>query len=359
MPSSFPFKKVLIINIFGLGDVLFTTPLISNLKSAQPGIFIGYLCNKRTAPLLSSNPKVDKIFIYEKDDYREIFKQSKTGFLKRALGDFSQIKAEHFDAAIDISLNKYASFFLWLAGIKKRVGFNYKNRSPFLTEKIKLEGYDKKPVADYYLDLLSYLSVPIKSRRLETFTTKEDDLWAREALKNKRLSDQGSFVALVPGGGASWGKDAPYKRWPAEKYAKLADKIVEKFKAKIILLGDSKEEELCRRVAALMGGGSAISFNNATIGQFTALLKNCRLAVVNDGGPLHIAAAAGVKTVSIFGPVDENIYGPYPQENHEVVTKDIPCRPCYRRFRRAECEHISCLNTITIEEVLERLGRLL
>ena len=354
-----PFKKVLIVNIFGLGDVLFTTPLVSNLKSARPDVFIGYLCNKRTAPLLSSNPKIDKVFIYEKDDYRALFKQSKTAFLKKIFQEFSQIKHENFDVAIDISLHKYASFILWLAGIKKRVGFNYRNRSPFLTEKVKLEGYDEKHVIEYYLDLLSYLNIPVKTKRLEIFTRKEDDAWAREALKNKRLSEGGSIFALVPGGGASWGKDASYKRWAPEKYAKLADKIVEKFGAKIILLGDNAEEELCRRVSEAMSQKSAALFNHATIGQFTALLKDCRLAVVNDGGPLHIAAAAGVKTVSIFGPVDEHVYGPYPKENHEVVTKDIPCRPCYRRFRRAECEHVNCLNTITIEEVLERVQRLL
>jgi ADP-heptose:LPS heptosyltransferase len=77
--------------------------------------------------------------------------------------------------------------------------------------------------------------------------------------------------------------------------------------------------------------------------------------IVNDGGPLHVAVAAGVQTVSIFGPVDENVYGPYPIGSHIVIKKEIACRPCYQRFRKAVCGHISCLSQITVEDVLERI----
>ncbi|HQP10619.1 MAG TPA: hypothetical protein PKV41_04475 [Candidatus Omnitrophota bacterium] len=72
-----------------------------------------------------------------------------------------------------------------------------------------------------------------------------------------------------------------------------------------------------------------------------------------------MAVAAGTRTVSIFGPVDENVYGPYPRGNHIVIKKELACRPCYRRFRRARCEHISCLNQLTVEEVLERIAKIL
>ena len=81
--------------------------------------------------------------------------------------------------------------------------------------------------------------------------------------------------------------------------------------------------------------------------------------IVNDGGPLHIAVAAGVQTASIFGSVDETVYGPYPIGSHIVIKKEIACRPCYQRFRKAACGHISCLNQITVEEVLERIEEIL
>ena len=72
-----PPKKVLIINTFGVGDVLFTTPLISNLKTNYPGLYIGYICNRRTSALLERNPKVDRIFIYERDEFYAAYQRSK------------------------------------------------------------------------------------------------------------------------------------------------------------------------------------------------------------------------------------------------------------------------------------------
>lgn len=348
------FKKVLIINIFGIGDVLFTTPLISNIKAALPDSFIGYVCNKRALAALADNPKVNKIFIYEKDDYRELYKKSKIEFFKKIVQSLAEIRKEQFDYVIDLSLNKYSSFLMGLVGIKNRIGFNYKNRSPFLTHKITLAGYESKHVIEYYLDLLNFIGIPAKNRRLEFFLSDKDRHWAKEFFAHNRLKESDFVIAVVPGGGASWGKDAGFKRWSAENYAQLADKMVEKFLAKIILLGDTNEEELCRRVAGVMRQVSVVSCG-MPLGRFAALLSFCQLALVNDGGPLHVAVAVGTRTASIFGPVDENVYGPYPKDRHVVITKDVPCRPCYRQFKLADCRHHNCLTTLNVNEAFENL----
>ena len=130
-------------------------------------------------------------------------------------------------------------------------------------------------------------------------------------------------------------------------------------KAPIILLGDEKELALCQQIAGLMKHQGILACGRTTVGQCAALFKQCALAIVNDGGPLHIAVASGIPTVSIFGPVDENVYGPYPRANHVVVTHELACRPCYRQFRRASCDHISCLQTIEVEDVLRKVELLL
>ena len=172
---------------------------------------------------------------------------------------------------------------------------------------------------------------------------------------NQAFSNGNPVIGLVPGGGASWGEEASYKRWPAEKYAKLADKLIENFSAATILMGDKSEFDLCTKVSGMMSRSPVMACGETTISQFAALAKKCSLMVVNDGGPLHVAVASGTQTVSIFGPVDEGVYGPYPKQNHIVIKKEIACRPCYRRFRKAECQHISCLNQLSTEEVLERV----
>ncbi len=351
--------KILIINPFGIGDVLFTTPLISNLKNHWPDCWIGYLANRRTAVFLSGYPKVDRVFVYERDAFLETYHRSKGAFI-REMNQFAQtLRQERFDCVIDLSLNSSFNFLTWFLGIKKRIGFNYKNRSYFLTTKIALKGYEGRHVVEYYLSLLEPLGLTIRTRQLELPVKKEEEGWADAVLAQSGISSKRLLVGLIPGGGASWGKDATYKRWPAEKYAKLADKIVEKFSATIILMGDSNEEELCHRVAGLMTGPSIQFCGKTTIGQCAALLKRCQLNVVNDGGPLHIAVAVGAKTISIFGPVDDQVYGPYPLDQHLVVKNDIACRPCYRRFRMARCSHHNCLTNINVEDVFRKVEQLL
>ncbi len=352
-------KRLLIVNIFGVGDVLFTTPLLANLKKHYPNLFIGYICNRRAYELLETNSHIDECFVYEKDEFEETAKESIFKLVRRILDFKKEIQQRHFDAVIDFSLNKYASFFLWSCGIKSRIGYNYKNRSPFLTIRIPFEGYENRHVVEYYLDFLRLAKVPVVQKNLEIFLKSEEEQWAW-AFFSKREADKDSFrIAVVPGGGASWGKDASYKRWVPSHYAELIDKLIEKFKATVILLGSSLEKDLCREVEAMCHYPVIQVAGKTTLRQFAALLKECDLAVVNDGGPLHVAVAVGTPTVSIFGPVDERVYGPYPSQGHKVITAPIACRPCYHRFRIAGCAHHRCLSDISPEDVFTGVNEII
>ena len=124
-------------------------------------------------------------------------------------------------------------------------------------------------------------------------------------------------------------------------------------------MGDPKEEELCRQVASQSHSTLHIAVGKTTLPQMAALFAQCHLVIVNDAGPLHVAVAVGIKTVSIFGPVDPQIYGPYPAEGHIAVQKNLPCQPCYRRFRMAQCTHISCLGELSVEEVYRKVQQIL
>ncbi|MBI5150761.1 MAG: glycosyltransferase family 9 protein, partial [Candidatus Omnitrophica bacterium] len=242
-PASF--KKILIINVFGIGDVLFTTPVVSNLKAAYPDVYIGYLCNRRTAPLLEHNHQVNRIFIYARDELDIIRKRSRWEYGK-VFGAFVQgIKEERFDIVLDVSLSGFTAFLTWWIGIPFRVGFDYQRRSFFLNKKIPFKGYEGKHVAEYYLDLLRKIGVPVSSEAMKLPVTDEDACWAGEFLERGRTSGggRGPVIGLVPGGGESWGKDALYKRWPAACFAKLADKLVENHAAQIILMGSPSESE--------------------------------------------------------------------------------------------------------------------
>jgi heptosyltransferase II len=354
-------KRILIVNTFGIGDVLFTTPLIRNIKENQPDCFLGFVCNQRAAGVLANNPYLDKVWIYEKDHYRDLAKISRLKCLKEFLGFLSQIRKDRFDLVLDLSLSGQVGFFTWLAGIKKRVGFNYKNRGWLLTDKLPITGYTGKHVVEFYAGLLKSLNFNIHSLNLEIFLTPMEKKWAEDFLKDKGVNEKDSLIAIVPGGGASWGREAAIKHWPAEKFAEIADKCIEKFKAKIIILGDYQDASVCNRVYAAAGPRAIQACGSTDIRQFAALLNRSTLAVTNDGGPLHVAVAAGTKTVSLFGPVDEKVYGPFPYDprRHRVVKKELHCRPCYQRFRMPECAKRVCLGNINTTEVLKTIEELI
>ncbi|GAG34740.1 unnamed protein product, partial [marine sediment metagenome] len=124
--------RILIVNPFGIGDVLFSTPMISNLKIAHPESYIGYICNIRAKEALYNNPQINEIFVFEKDEYRNLWRQSKFKCIKKFITFYIKIKKKNFDLAIDLSLGHQYSLFLWLIGVRKRIGYNYRNRGRFL-----------------------------------------------------------------------------------------------------------------------------------------------------------------------------------------------------------------------------------
>jgi len=354
-------KSFLIINPFGIGDVLFSLPLIKSLKENFPSSKIFYLCNRRTEPILKDNPLINKTFVYERDEFEAVKKVSKISWIKKIWSIITEIKTENIDIAIDLSLNSQFGFFSLVAGIRERVGYNYKNRGRFLTKKIYFQGYEEKHVIEYYLELLNSIGVKPKYIKTELALNKNQKNKAEIFLKERGVNSSELLIAIAPCGGASWGRDSYRKHWPKEKFAELADRLINKYRARIIFAGAGSEKQVIDDIERLMQK-SCIKAIDLPLIEFLALLERSAILVANDGGPMHIGVFLGVKTVSIFGPVNEVVYGPYPQDpkRHLVVKKDLPCRPCYKKFRLPECMYqLKCLESITVDEVFESVESLL
>lgn len=344
-------KKILIVNTFGIGDVLFTTPLIRNIKKQIPGVVLGYVANARTVEILKNWSLIDQIYVYERDEFHEAYHRSRKDFLKKTKNLLDEIKTQHYDVALDLSMNMSTGFLMMIAGIVRRIGFDYKGRGRFLTQRIAFRGYEGKHVIEFYLDLLKEIGLKPEALAMEFPMTAQDIKWAEEMFQRDQAG--GDVVVIVPGGGASWGRDAVRKQWPAQRFAALADRLVESCGQKIVFSGGPADKPLSQKIAGMMRTSAVDVTGELSLGQSAALFAKSRLVVANDGGPLHMAVACGAKTVSIFGPVDENVYGPYPRSDHSVVTSDVLCRPCYRRFRVAQCDHISCLRNLPVEKVFK------
>ncbi|MDP3791496.1 MAG: glycosyltransferase family 9 protein [Candidatus Omnitrophota bacterium] len=360
-------EKFLIINPFGIGDVLFTTPVIKAIKEKHPGSYIGYWCNERVGELLKGNPDISKVFPLSRGDIKRIYKGLK-GINKglKGLGALSGlimgIRRERFDAAFDFSLDTRYGLWSKLAGIKKRIGFDYKARGRFLTDRIVLTGYSGKHVVEYYADLLKLIEVYPKDKSLYLNVSDENKANARRRLSQSGVDLSRPVIGIAMGGGASWGKDAFYKQWPAENFGQLAQKISREAGAHIVLLGSSDEKLLAGKIIDIAGNKNIADLTGKfDLEELAAAIKELSILVCNDGGPLHMAVALGVSTVSIFGPVDEKVYGPYPPgQKHAVIKKDVSCRPCYKDFRFNGCDNDRrCLEDVSVDEVFQKVKDML
>jgi lipopolysaccharide heptosyltransferase II len=354
-------KKILIINPFGIGDVLHSTPIIQAIKEAYPDSFIAFWCNQRTKELLKNNPAINKIFPFSRGDLKKIYYQSKWAGIKNSLKLFLGLRREKFDFVLDFSLDHRYGLVSLFAGIKKRIGFDYKNRGKFLTDKIPLKGYTDRHVVDYYRELLKPLGIESKIYNLEFPTTQGSIHKIKRLLYARGIKENDLLIGIFPGGGASWGVDARARHWPALRFAQLADLLILECRVKVAILGDKTERPLADIVKGAMKNESIDLVGMVELEDLSALLGSLKLLVSNDGGPLHMAVAAGTKTVSVFGPVNEVVYGPYPRSNQHVVLKwDMECRPCYNNFRLPPCDKDGeCLKSISVEKVFDAVVKLL
>ena len=353
-------KRILIVNPFGIGDVLFSTPLIRNLRFYYPEAFIAVAVQKRTAPILENNPHIDKIIPFSRGDFKELSRQSKAKALNLLFGVIAEVFRQRFDLCFDLSLEHRYSLLLKFFGVTPRIGYNYKNRGRFLTHKINIEGYRDKHVVEYHLELLKFLDLEPRFRNIELYLRQEQRDWAKDFLKQKGLNEGDLLIGILPFGGQSFGGQAEIRRWPLENHAKLADLLVDKLKVKIVILAGPGEKGNLNHLLTVMHN-RAIDASETSIIQLASIIENCRLVISNDAGPLHIVNALNIPNISFFGPVDEEVYGPYPQNPNRIVLKrDFDCRPCYRYFRVPECRYERrCLTQITVGEVFQEAAKLL
>ncbi|MDD2688674.1 MAG: lipopolysaccharide heptosyltransferase II [Candidatus Omnitrophica bacterium] len=355
-------ERFLIINPFGIGDVLFATPVIENIKFAYPDSFIGYWCNERVEDIIANNPHINKIFALSRGDIKKIYRKSWLQGFAGSISLYFRLKKERFDVSLDYSLDHRYSLTAKFAGVKRRIGFNYRNRGRFLTNKIDLTGYSDKHVVEYYLDLLRLINITPKKFALQLKASDGEKAAARKILAGCGVNDGDLLIGIAPGAGASWGIDASLKHWPRRHFAGLADKLIESYGAKILILGDTSERLIAQEITRGMRNKAVDLAGKTKLSELIAIIDNLEVLIANDGGPLHMAAALNKKTVSFFGPVDPKVYGPYPsnEKRHIVLRRNLECSPCYRDFRLNKCiENRDCLEKIDIEQALEAVSNLL
>ncbi|MDZ7289870.1 MAG: glycosyltransferase family 9 protein [candidate division KSB1 bacterium] len=327
-------KKILVIKLRALGDVILATPVLENLRQAFPQAQIDFLTEKPCAPVVSGHPSIHEVLILDRQQ---------SGASRWLI---QQVRQRRYDAVFDLFGNPRSALFTWLSGAGIRVGFRFRGRKFAYNIKVTPRG-DQVHEVDFNLDALRVLQIPIVTRKLHVAVDADSENSAAQFWQEHGLQDR-----LVIGLNASGGWYT--KRWPLEAFAQLGDRLRRELNAVVLLLWGPGELDDVKLIAQMMQAPALLA-PATNLKQLAALLARLTLLISNDSGPLHLAAARGTPVVGIYGPTRPDLQGPW-GEGHEIVLKDgLPCLGC----NGVTCKIVThdCMKKLEVEVVWEAVLR--
>ncbi|MDD4908596.1 MAG: lipopolysaccharide heptosyltransferase II [Candidatus Omnitrophica bacterium] len=333
-------NKILIFNVNWLGDVLFSTAVIRNIRYNFPDSYIACVVPERCRPVLEGNPNLNEIIIFDERGRHRGF-APKLRFL-------SLLRAGDFDTVFLLHRSFTRALLCYLAKIPQRIGYYTHKRAWLLTRKIPQADAGSMHRIDYYLNVIEKAGLEVKDRFTEFCVNIEHERYVEEFLSKEGVAKNDLLVVVNPGG--NWN----LKRWPAENFSGLCDRIISELKAKVMIIGDTKDAPLAESIMKKMRYSALNAAGKFQLKQTGALLKRADIFISCDSGPLHIANAVGAKRIiALFGPTSAGITGPYPRNpGITILQKDTGCKiPCYK----LDCEDNRCMKALTVEDVMEKI----
>ena len=338
-------RRILIIKLGSIGDVVHTLPALADLKESFPEAEIDWLVESKARVLLDGNPWLRDVVEIDTHKWRRSWSLATLAEMRRVVG---RLRSRCYNVALDFQGLWKSAVLGRVSGARKVIGFDRTTlKEPgcrvFYDEQIRLAPAVRH-VIDIYKELPRSLGVIPGPHRFHLTVSSEDERYVQGQLASRKIDD---FVVLNPGGG--WDT----KNWEPENYALLHDKLREETGWPSVLTWGPGEERLVERILRACAGTPPVTFP-ASLRQLVALLRRARLFVGGDTGPLHLAAACGTPIVGIYGPTNPLRNGPFSPEDI-VVSHQVPCGPCYKRT--CPVYDKECLRLVQVEEVFQAVLR--
>jgi len=326
-----------------IGDVIMSLPAISAVKGTCPDIRITVLAKPWVADLYRICPDVDEVIIFRSPGVHD----GLMGKWRLAM----DLNSRGFDAALLLQNAIEAAIITGLAGIPIRAGYRTDGRGMLLTHPVTVRrGGKTVHQTRYYLEMVKACGFDCDPgepsiKPDETSLEKSSSL-----LKKHGISEHDLLVGMAPG--AAYG---PAKMWYPERYAAVADRLVERFACRILLFGSSGDRKQAEIVEAHADHSLLNVTGSTSLSEAVALMSRCRLFISNDSGLMHVAGALGIPLVAIFGSTNPTTTSPV--GTHSVVIyKHVECSPCLAKTCPKD---FRCMDLIRIEEVYRQAETML
>ena len=329
-----PPRRILLVKPSALGDVVHGLPVASLLKRRWPHAHLAWLVSRPFAPLVQTCPAVDETVVFDRNRGASVHVQ------RAADADLGRrLRDGRYDLVVDLQGLFRSAWFARRTNAPVRVGFarprewatwGYTHRVP--------EKPGIRHAIERNLDVAEALSCGRSPVEFPVETTPADDAAIDDLLKPLQNRP---FALLMPG--TNW----PTKRWPAASFARLALKLQETQGFSTVLAG---ADDAASARPAFSDVEHLDAIGRTSVRQLAAMLRRAAIAVTNDSGPMHLAAALGTPVVAAFGPTDPRRTGPWGSAAGGVVRLELPCSACLSR----SCTHTSCMRLLPYSALLQR-----
>lgn len=329
-------KRILIINLAFIGDVLLSTPVARALRLTFPDVVIDMLVTPLSAPIARDNPYVDAVLEYDKRG-----KHKKARELWRLV---RELRLRRYDLAVCTNFALRGAVLAWMSGIRYRAGYATQHASWFLTHTASPWRPVVRHEAENHLDVLKPLGIQTDDTSLALRIDPQDALTLHKKVNWNKAKP---LLVICPSGSYR------QKSWTIAGFAELIGAMAPAVEC--YLVGAQGEAALLEEINSAAGNLAGVLPGTLTLGELAAFLAEARLLVTVDTGPLHIANAVGTAVIALFGPTDPAKWGPRGPRDI-ILDKTLECRPCWGR---TSCDDNRCLSTLTAGEVIAAARKLL
>lgn len=331
--------------VAGVGDMILSIPFFRALRESFPSTHLTLMVNSNTREIMKGNPYFNEVIVYNVRDS-----------LKRKWQFIKSLREGKFNSIVCLSECFSSLLIAYLSGAREKVGFNWKGRGAFLTIRVPYEKPEKKHVVEIFAELARAMRLNHYSNNLELWVSKVEKEKIKKFLEKEKVKVKDKNFKIVIHPGAGWEE----KRWPTERFAQIADRIVETYGARVFIIGGNSDAQLANEMIDLMKTEAINCVGRFDIKESAALMEVADLFIGNDSAPVHIAAAVHTPLIAIFGPT--NMRKTKPLGNNSImVRKNIECSPCFHKIYPARCpkKKLICMRMITVDDVWQVVKALL
>ena len=340
-------QRILLIQLSAIGDTILTIPTIRAIRGRFPNAHLAMIASSINLQYLEGCPYIDQ---YIPCRLEELMKSP-----RNLIAFIMALRRQKFDWVIDFEhWARFSALIAYGSGASRRIGFRAAGQHRHYLFTDVVEHVPGQHEVVNFLKIARLSGCPIGETDLEVWLKREDENWAREFFNEMGIDPNRPVVAIQPEAGR---RGEPRRRFPHDRFVSVADALVERYHAQIILTGDPSEVELSQQIASQTRAPCVVAAGKTQINQLTALFANADFVICGNCGPMHLAAAAGTPVVALHGPTKPSQWGPW-GKGHTILHVDVPCSPCLNLGFEYGCSALSdgtspCMHTIQVNEILK------